>query len=636
MSLMRQLWLAVIAITFGAFTASLLIGIISAQGYLEQQLERKNSDNASSLALSMSQQEKDPVTVELQAAALFDTGYYQSIKIVDPRGKVIAEKVQERFETTVPSWFTLLFPINPKAGVAQVSDGWRQYATVTIVSHVGFAHVALWQQAQWLLLWFSLGGALAGALGMLTVRGITRPLMAVVDQARAIGERRFVTILEPRTPELRSMVRAMNEMVERVKLMFNEEAARLEELRRKVNHDATTGLANRDYFMAVFKDMLSSEDYASSGAVAVIRLADLGALNQQLGHKRADEFLKELGEILLSTTKDQERCLVGRIKGGDFAIVVPDHEQVAPFAANLAQTLEQQLHSNWPEITELFHLGAVRYQRGDNFGEILARVDQALALAESKGANAWHAVEGQSDGLAVSGENWQTLLTQAVGAGRLKLAYYPVMKEAGLALHQESVIRLQAVADGPWLAAGDFMPMAVRLNLTAPLDLEVIRLALDHIETTNGDVAVNLSAETVGNWGFHNELTALLRARPALSKRLWFEVPEYGAFKNIEAFRDFCRTIKALGCKIGIEHFGQRFGESQKLADLGLDYIKVHASFIHGIDENPGNQEFLKGFCSVAHAIGISVVAVGVQSEKELQVLKQLGFDGATGPGVAG
>ena len=77
MSLMRQLWLAVIASTVFSFAVSLLVSVWSAQGYLTQQLERKNGDIANSLALSMTQQNKDAVTVELQLTALFDTGYYQ-------------------------------------------------------------------------------------------------------------------------------------------------------------------------------------------------------------------------------------------------------------------------------------------------------------------------------------------------------------------------------------------------------------------------------------------------------------------------------------------------------------------------------------------------------------------------------
>ena len=105
-------------------------------------------------------------------------------------------------------------------------------------------------------------------------------------------------------------------------------------------------------------------------------------------------------------------------------------------------------------------------------------------------------------------------------------------------------------------------------------------------------------------------------------------------FRQFDAFRELCKMLKALGCKVGIEYFGQRFAEGQKLADLGLDYIKVHPTYVRGIDQNPGNQEFLKGLCNIAHALGIVVIALGVESEGDLPLLASLGFDGITGPGV--
>jgi EAL domain-containing protein (putative c-di-GMP-specific phosphodiesterase class I) len=105
-------------------------------------------------------------------------------------------------------------------------------------------------------------------------------------------------------------------------------------------------------------------------------------------------------------------------------------------------------------------------------------------------------------------------------------------------------------------------------------------------------------------------------------------------FKQFHAFRDLVGTVKPLGCRVGIEYFGQRFAESDKLASLGLDYIKIHPSYVHGIASNPGNQEFLKGLCSVARNFGIVVIALGVESESDLPLLASLGFDGVTGPGV--
>ena len=102
-----------------------------------------------------------------------------------------------------------------------------------------------------------------------------------------------------------------------------------------------------------------------------------------------------------------------------------------------------------------------------------------------------------------------------------------------------------------------------------------------------------------------------------------------------DAFKDICFALKGLGCHVGVEQFGQRLSEIKKITELGLDYVKIDASLVNGIEESIGNQEFLRRFCEVVHTVGVSVIAVGVQSEAEWEVLKLLGIDAATGPAIA-
>jgi len=92
--------------------------------------------------------------------------------------------------------------------------------------------------------------------------------------------------------------------------------------------------------------------------------------------------------------------------------------------------------------------------------------------------------------------------------------------------------------------------------------------------------------------------------------------------------------MRPLGCRLGIEHFGRQFSEIGRLHGIGLDYLKVDGSFIRAIDTHTGNQTFIKGLCSIAHNIGLTVIAEGVQTVEELAILPELGFDGATGPAV--
>ena len=203
MSMYRQLWLAIIISMLLALGGSLLASMVSARGYLQSQLSIKNTDNASALALSLSQSKPDAVSVELVVSALFDSGHYELIRVVDPMGKTIVERSAPLGELDAPAWFVRHLPILAAPGQAQISDGWQQFGTVTLVSHSRFAYGALWNSALKMLGALTVAGLIGGYLGSLILRRLKAPLQAVINQARAISERRFVTIDEPKVPELR-------------------------------------------------------------------------------------------------------------------------------------------------------------------------------------------------------------------------------------------------------------------------------------------------------------------------------------------------------------------------------------------------------------------------------------------------
>ena len=636
MSLIKQLWIAIALVMTVAFGGSMIVSVLSARHYLEQQLQVKNIDNATALALSLSQLPKDPVMVELQVAAQFDAGHYRFIRITSPKGVTLVERIGVNKLEGAPEWFVKLFPIHTTPGQAQVQDNWIQYGTLTLASQEIYAYQSLWDGTVELLLWFLLGAAITGVVGTLAMRIITRPLGQVVDQAQAIAERRFLTIAEPRTPELKSVARAMNDMVGRLKAMFTEEATRLEALRQKVNRDAVTGLSSRDYFLSHLREALQGDQFGTSGTLVMVRLPDLNELNAKLGRQQADALLKDVGTALYESGNGRIGQRAGRVKGAEFAIVCPTFATATEAARDIHERLMQNVLPKWSDkVPDLFHLSAVRYQREQNMGELLSRADETLARAASQGPNSWQAVEDDQAKAALPAEQWRTLLTEAVDGGRLALSFFQVVSGDGnSALHREGMLRLQTDDKGTLMTAGEFMPMAAQLNLTAPIDLGVVKLAIEHLRTSSGDIAVNLSAETIADHAFRRELTQLLKAYPEVCKRLLFEVPEYGVFRQFDAFRELAGQLKQLGCRVGIEYFGQRFADSGKLADLGLDYIKVHPSYIRGIATNEGNQEFLKGLCNMAHAIGITVVALGVENQTDLPLLAALGFDGATGPGI--
>ena len=636
MSLVKQLWIAIILVTTVAFGGSMLVSVLSARHYLEQQLQVKNIDNATSLALSLSHLPKDRVTVELQVAAQFDAGHYEFIRIVSPTGQTLVERVFTGQVDGAPRWFTRLVPIDATPGQAQIQDGWKQYGTLTLASHEQYAYRSLWNGTLGLLAWFAIGAVITGIGGTLAIRHITRPLGDVVGQAEAIADRRFMPIAEPRTPELRSVVRAMNSMVERLKAMFGEEAARLEALRQEVNLDALTGLAGREHFLSHFHELLNGDGFGAQGSLVMLRLQDLDALNTRLGDHRTEELVRELGNVLKASCQEHLGRQAGRIEEDEFAVICPAIADPVQAATELHDRLRRDWLPHWTaEVPDLFHLAAVPYQRQQDMGDLLSRAEEALARAETQGPNSWDASEAEGDRATHTAEQWRSLLTNAIASDRLRLAFHRVVSCNHRAdLHHEGVPRLQLDDAGTLLRRGDFMPMAAHLHLTPLIDLQMVKLALKQLRTMDVDIAINLSPEAIADFSFRHQFMELLEANPDLCKRLLFEVTEYGVFKQIDAFHDLVHTVKPLGCRVGIEYFGQRFAEGNKLASLGLDFIKVHPSYLHGIANSPGNQEFLKGLCTVARHFGVVVIALGVTSDHTLRLLASLGFDGATKSGV--
>jgi diguanylate cyclase (GGDEF)-like protein len=645
MSLFRQLWLAVILVTLTSFTGSFAVSMLSTRSYLEQQLQRKNIDNANSLALSLSQLSKDSVTIGLQIAALFDNGQYESISITSPDGKVIAERMQNHVDTNVPGWFIDLIPIHAEAGRAEISENWMQFGVIKVVGHARLAHQALWEQAESLIIWFLAVGILSGFIGILILRGIMKPLAAMASQAEAITERRFLTISEPRILELRSITRATNDLIRRLHNRVIEETSRLAVLNNQMNHDSVTGLANRNLFMSQLGEIVNGEDAsrtgAQSGFLLLVRFNDLEKINQKLGRSETNKLLFQAGSLMsriADEASDLESSdhLAARLNGSDFVLIIPDIDDASQLADRLTTELTALLSQSGDEITNFCHIGAVRYRRGDKLSELLANADAALATAEGMGSNAWHVIAGPSGPSPFTANigDWRHIFGDALSEDRFKLDFHPVASPTGEQLHRETVICMQAQRNGGWLDAKDFIAIAARLDLTGFIDLATVRHALESLKLSSGELAVYLSVETIVAWEFRNKLIDLLRQHPDLCRRLWVEVPEFGVFRKFEAFHDFCHTFKKLGCRIGVDHFGHHFTELQKLAGLGLDYIKVDSSFVHGIGQNRENQKFLKGLCNLAHRIGTIVIATGVQTEMERKALTKLGFDGMTGPGI--
>lgn len=636
MSLIKQLWLSVITMMLLAFGGSFIITLIFSKHYIEDQLRTKNLDNANSLALSISQMEKDPVAIDLLISAQFDTGHYRYIQLVSPEGKMLNERRRLSNGQTTPGWFVRMTPIKVAPGVAQVQDGWTQYGTLSMESDTRFAYEALWGGCLMMLYWIALLALASGIVGSLVLRIITRPLKDIVGLAEAIGDRRFITIEEPKIEEFRAVAHAMNLLSSRIKKMLDEETLRLEQLRQEANYDRVSGLMNRSHFNNRAEGVIGNPERFTEGVLVMARLQNLSEIDQHLGHDETDQLIRRFGDALNELSESQRSLFAGRIRGTDFGIFSEqpaDHFAIASQIKGLLLKAAS-LPAGAPEIN--LCMIACGLKRDDPFEQkqlLVSTVMQEIA----KQPNVLHVISPKdiSAHIDLDEAQWRKSLTAAIKAKRVKLGAYPVRSVRGELLHYESPVRM-ALGHGAeeWSNAGQFLSWAIRFDMMASIDYLVVEQAFEELKTGRGPIGLNISDSAIGDKRFINQLKTLLKTHPELASNLWLEIPEQGAFEQLAEFRAFCKILKPLGCKVGLEHAGNHISRLGELHDLGIDYLKIDVSVIHGIHSNPGNQAFLRGLCLIAHTMGMLTIAEGVQSEEEMQALPELGIDGMTGPGV--
>ena len=636
MSMYRQLWLSILASALLALCASLFTSLYNARDYLETQLAAKNRDNASALALALNRPDADAEEVVVAATALFNSGQYQLVQVVDPAGAMLVQHVARDLDAGAPDWFVEQLPIRSLPGEAQISGGWTPLGTLTLMSGSQFAYQSLWRTALTMTVAVLLAGLLGGILVSLVLRRIRRPMQAVIEQARAITEHRFITIPEPEVPELRQLAAAMNDTVGRLRQQFEDDARRYDSLRREANFDPLTGLANRTFFLASLDHALEAED-SLFGALALIRIPHLDRINLEQGRETADDLLRRVGRAIGELTPYCVGTYAGRLTGADFGLLLPAGCDAAGLMSELMARLQEVVEPLAGRHAEI-DIGHGAFMRGEKPTRLLARVDAAVAWAQSAGGNrVCLAATDHAADLPASAAEWRSALRYALHDGNaLKLVHHSIRLHGDPASHRECPLRIRVREDGEWLPASRFLPLAERLGLVQELDLAALALALEELDADGGlgGLWLNLSARSIADPEFLRQMMALLEQHPDSRQRLWLEVPESGGLRRLAALRALARRLKPLGCHLGLEHYGHHFNQIGLFYDLGLDFIKVDPGFIQGIDGNPGNQAFLGGLCEIAHRIGIQVYAEGVETEAELAKLTELGFDGVTGVAV--
>ncbi|UST74633.1 EAL domain-containing protein [Pseudomonas siliginis] len=638
MSLFKQLLIAICLFLVVAFTGSFMVSLESSRTQYVNQLRSHAQDAATALALSLTPNIDDPAMVELLVSSIFDSGYYASIRVVDVKtDQIIVERSGIPAVSNVPDWFVKLIGLEPAGGDALVSRGWEQAARVEVVSHPMFAVAKLWQSALGSLGWLLICGALSAVLGALLLRRQLKPLDYMVQQSHAIARREFLSLPDlPRTPELRRVVQAMNQMVEKLKTLFQEQAERSEKLRTESYQDNLTGLANRRYFEMQLNNRVSNPEQASSGYLLLLRVKDLAGLNQRLGGQRTDQLLKAVGEQLTRECAryPQTQDLVTRIRGGEFAVLAPGlvREEALQLAQNLDNALSSLHATGATDVPAVASIGLAPFAHGDSPQAVLTLGDQALAQAEGQGEQNWACID-QSLVAEVGDDHhaWHRLLDQALSQQRFELYFQPVVaaQDTQLVLHYKVLSRLLD-EQGQTIPAGRFLPWLERFGWTARLDRLMLQRVLDQMKGHEDSLALNLSSATLADPQALNKVFEILRAHSNLGARLTLEIGEE-QLPEQAVLEQLTRRLRELGFSLSLQRFGGRFSMIGNLARLGLAYLKIDGSYIRAIDQESDKRLFIEAIQRAAHSIDLPLIAERVETEGELSVIREMGLYGVQG-----
>jgi len=637
MTLRKQLFLAICLFLLVAFSGSFFVSLESSREQTLSQLRAHAQDAATALGLSLTAQVDDPAMMELMVSSIFDSGYFSAIRIVDLKDQqALVERSTPAQIEGVPGWFVRLVNLQPEGGDALIMRSWEQVARVEVLSNPQFALAKLWDSTVGSLIWLLICGLLSAVFGGWLLRRQFRPLDNMVQQAEAISKREFLSVPKlPRTPELKRVVLAMNQMVEKLKALFAEEAARSEKLRAESYQDSLTGLANRRLLDEQLADHLLLCEQSRVGHLLMLRINDLGGLNQRLGGQHTDALISTVGKLLKRLIQLPERrtWLAARNRGGEFSLLTPgvDTQDATRLAAEISATLENLRLTGDSDCMPVAHLGIVTYHPGETATDVLLRLDQALTQARQQPERPWVYLGYSDTSPNHSQKDWRGWIDDALTEGKLQLYFQPVVQcaDTSQVLHHKVLARLLD-PQGEAIAAGHFLPWVERLGWLARFDLAMLEATLEYLVVNRWPLALSLSGSTLRDKSQLQLIIDMLESLPELAPLLTLEIDER-QLPSPEELTHLSHSLLATGFRIGLQHFGGNFSRIGNLTQLGLAYLKIDGAYIREIDEQRDKRLFIDAIYRATNSIDLPLIAERVETRGELEVITELGVFGAMG-----
>ncbi|MGV9362009.1 sensor domain-containing protein [Amycolatopsis sp. NPDC003731] len=407
------------------------------------------------------------------------------------------------------------------------------------------------------------------------------------------------------------------------------------QLAHDATHDPLTRLANRTL-------VLGRLDVRERGAVTVLFL-DLDkfkVINDSLGHSVGDQVLRIVGERLRRSSGRDD--LVGRLGGDEFVVVtaeVTDPGEVRALAEHLRAALAEPLGVLGRQLHLDASIGVVLVGRDDRRSaeDLLRDADIAMYQAKALGRGRHHFFDAGLRERMQRRLRMEQDLRDAVHDGQLWPAYQPVVDlRTGRMVAVEALLRWTHPRQGP-ISPAEFIPLAEESDLINVIGKEMLRATTRELASRRAHqgldltLKVNLSTRQLDDPHLVPAVQDALAATGLPAGALCLEVTESALMRDQEAASEVLAALRSLGVLLAIDDFGTGYSSLAQLRRLTLDTLKIDRSFITGIAESRDAEAIVTSIIAMAHAVDLTVIAEGVESAEQVELLRALGCDQAQG-----
>jgi diguanylate cyclase (GGDEF)-like protein len=413
------------------------------------------------------------------------------------------------------------------------------------------------------------------------------------------------------------------------------------ELRYIADHDSLTGLLDRRRFRAELDTYVSfTGRYGGQGAVMIIDIDGLKAINDSLGHHAGDNLIRHVAAIMRERVRTTD--IVARLSGDEFAVLMPQSDTAG--ALQLGEDLRAQVAENAAAGLDIeratISVGITMFggERGIGAEAVLVAADQAMYRAKEEGRNQIALFQDPTEPQRqqLRRQTTSARIRDALTQDRLSLHTQPILSLASGGIERYELLLRMTSENGELLPAASFIEAAERSGMVQELDRWVVAQALELLAQREQDGApvslhVNLSGASVADLSVLEYIERQLDEGEADPSRCTFEITETAPVNNYEAAAGFADRITEFGCQVAIDDYGAGFGPFHYLKSIPFDLIKIDGSFVRDMPNSDADQLTVQAIVQIARGLGKTTIAEYVQDDVTAQMLREYGVDMAQG-----